>query len=109
MIKDATVNPLKRITHSEDQDQIEEKTNVKKYRVTKDFKLPAIRFVGNNHFSEHKEKRDGCLWYRYKYKKDNEIAMKNPPQSQLWCSCCGVALCCNKQCSCFKDFHTISE
>ncbi len=74
-----------------------------------DFELPAIRFVDNNHFPEHKEKRDGCLWCHYKYKKDNEITMKNLPQSQLWCSCYDVALCCNKQRSCFKDFHTISK
>ena len=49
------------MTRSEDQDQIEEKTNLKKYRVTEDFELPAIRFVGNNHFLEYKEKRDGYL------------------------------------------------
>ena len=109
LIKDATSDPLKRKTwSSEDQSLIEEKTNVKKYRVTNSFELPVDRFVGNEHFPEHKEKRDAYLWCRYK-SRDNEKASKNPPQSQLWCSGCGIALCCNKQRSCFKKFHTISE
>jgi hypothetical protein len=109
LIKDATGNPFKRTTRSDDQDPIEEQTAIKKYRVTDSFELPLIRFVGNNHFPEHKERRDACLWCRYMYKKNNDAHLKNPPQSQLWCSICGVALCCNKQRSCFKDFHMISD
>jgi len=82
---------------------------IKKYRVTDNFELPITRFVGNDHFPEHKERRDACLWCRYMHKKSNNAHLKNPSQSQIWCSSCGVALCCNKQRSCFKDFHMISD
>ena len=83
LIKDATSDLLKWKTwSSEDQSLIEEKTNVKKYRITNNFKLPVNRFVGNEHFPEYKEKKDAYLWCYYK-SKDNEKALKNPFQFQL--------------------------
>lgn len=59
LIKDAKNNPFKRTTRSNNEDQIEEQIGIKKYRVTDDFELPITRFVGNDHFPEH---RDACLW-----------------------------------------------
>ncbi|KAF0389230.1 piggybac transposable element-derived protein 4-like [Gigaspora margarita] len=109
LIKDATSNPLKRITRREDKNPIEEEEAEcsKKYKVSGNFKLPLNRLTGQ-HFPEYRTKRSACLWCRYMRKKNNLPYLQNPPQSNIYCSECGVALCCNNQrSSCFKDFHTI--
>ncbi|CAG8745406.1 20423_t:CDS:1 [Dentiscutata erythropus] len=108
LINDATINPLKRTTRSEGQSQVEKEAENKKARVFENFKLPLSRFVGNDHFPEYNERR-ACLWCRYIRKKENKPALQNPPQSNIWCSKCDVALCCNKERSCFKDFHTLED
>lgn len=70
-----------------------------------------IRFSGNDHYAEWRSERLACIWCQWKAKtRQGEINEQNPPQSQIWCSKCNVALCCNKtRSSCFKEYHTHKE
>jgi hypothetical protein len=82
----------------------------KQQYVTAKFELPIIRLLLDGHFLEWREARSSCVWCKYSAKKSQEKAARNPPQSQLYCIRCNLALCCNKERSnCFKDFHTYRE
>ncbi|CAB5337296.1 unnamed protein product [Rhizophagus irregularis] len=82
----------------------------KQQYVTAKFELPIERLLLEGHFPEWRETRSSCIWCKYLAKKNQEKAIKNPPQSQLYCIKCNLALCCNKERSnCFKDFHTYKE
>jgi hypothetical protein len=75
--------------------------------VTANFELPSERLSVGGHFPEWREARAGCIWCKYLTKKAQKKAEKDPPQTQLYCIKCNVALCCNKnRNSCFKDYHT---
>lgn len=79
--------------------------------VSKYYKLSDIRLVGTNHYPEWRNNRVACVWCRWEAKNnDKNINEKNPPQSQIWCNKCNVALCCNKsRSSCFEKYHTYVE
>jgi Transposase IS4 len=78
--------------------------------VTANFELPSERLLPDGHLPEWREARNSCIWCKYLIKKDQKETTKNPPQSQLYCIKCNVALCCNKSRSnCFKDYHTQVE
>ncbi|GES76911.1 piggyBac transposable element-derived protein 4-like [Rhizophagus clarus] len=82
----------------------------KQQYVTTKYELPIIRLFPEGHYPEWRETRSSCVWCKYLVKKNQEKAAKNPPQSQLYCIKCDLALCCNKERSnCFKDFHTYRE
>ncbi|CAB4385768.1 unnamed protein product [Rhizophagus irregularis] len=82
----------------------------KQQYVTAKFELPIERLLPEGHFPEWRETRSSCIWCKYLAKKNQKKATKNPPQSQLYCIKCNLALCCNKEKSnCFKDFHTYKE
>ena len=83
----------------------------KQQYVTTKYELPIIRLFPEGHYPEWRETRSSCVWCKYLVKKDHQgKAAKNPPQSQLYCIKCDLALCCNKERSnCFKDFHTYKE
>ena len=80
----------------------------KRYQyVTTNFELPLERLSPGDHFPEWREARTSCVWCKYLTKQAQKRAEKDPPQSQLYCIKCNVALCCNKnRSSCFKDYHT---
>jgi hypothetical protein len=109
LIKEATLNPLKRATrNNEDEEAAGKKNDCKKYRVFTKFELPEVRLVGE-HLPEYREERNSCLWCRYEFKKTN--TSKSPsqsfPRSQIWCSKCNVSLCCNNsRPNCFKYYHS---
>ncbi|CAG8764067.1 21545_t:CDS:2, partial [Racocetra persica] len=79
--------------------------------VSKYYKLPTIRLSGTNHYPEWRKSRVACVWCRWNAKQnDKDINEKNPPQSQIWCNKCNVALCCNiSRPSCFEKYHTYIE
>ncbi|UZO25158.1 uncharacterized protein OCT59_017439 [Rhizophagus irregularis] len=79
----------------------------KRYQyVTSNFELPLERLSPGGHFPEWREARSSCIWCKYLTKKVQKKAERDPPQSQIYCIKCSVALCCNKNRSCFKDYHT---
>ncbi|CAG8613012.1 16905_t:CDS:2 [Cetraspora pellucida] len=82
LIKDAAVNPLKCTMRSEEQNLPEKKAENKKESLS-----VVLVFA----------------------KKNDELALQNLPQSHLWCSKYDVALCYNKERSCFRDFHTLKD
>jgi hypothetical protein len=109
LVKDSLNNPLKRTTWSEE-DESNIINNKKKLRVSSNFELPLCRLIGDDYYPKYSVKRKACLWCRFLIKKDNNSSQQNPPQSQIWCNSCGVALCCNKvRPNCFKEFHTYIE
>ncbi|CAG8535880.1 5653_t:CDS:2, partial [Scutellospora calospora] len=59
-------------------------------------------------FIDNRENRAAYTWYRWEAKIGNiQINEKKPPQSQIWCAQCNVALCYNKSHSLyFKEYHT---
>lgn len=78
--------------------------------VTSNFELPLERLSPDGHFPEWREARSSCIWCKYLTKKAQKKAEKDPPQSQLYCIKCNIALCCNKnRSSCFKDYHTQTD
>ncbi|CAG8554081.1 2351_t:CDS:2 [Scutellospora calospora] len=56
----------------------------------------------------NKESHVACIWCQWEAKKNNQnIKEQNPPQSQIWCTKCNVALCCNiSHPLCFEKYHT---
>lgn len=89
---------------------IEVDPSKKQQYVTKNFELPLKRLSSDDHLPEWREARSSCVWCKYLTKKSQRKALKDPPQSQLYCIKCNVALCCNKSRSnCFKDYHTQKE
>jgi hypothetical protein len=79
----------------------------KRYQyVTSDFELSLERLSSGGHFPVWREARSSCIWCKYLTKKVQKKAERDPPQSQIYCIKCSVALCCNKNRSCFKDYHT---
>ena len=82
----------------------------KQQYVTTKTELSPVRLIVGNHFPEWREERSSCIWCKYLNKKAQKQASKDPPQSQLYCIECNVALCCNKsRSSCFKDYHIQKE
>lgn len=78
--------------------------------VTAKFELPLERLSPDGHLPEWREARSSCVWCKYLAKKEQKKSAKDPPQSQLYCIKCNIALCCNKnRSSCFKDYHTQTE
>jgi hypothetical protein len=79
----------------------------KRYQyVTSDFELSLERLSSGGHFPVWREARSSCIWCKYLTKKVQKKAERDPSQSQIYCIKCSVALCCNKNRSCFKDYHT---
>jgi hypothetical protein len=79
--------------------------------VNKYYKLPTIRLSGTNHYPEWRANRIACVWCQWEAKNNNQkINEQNPPQSQIYCNKCNVALCCNKSRPlCFEKYHTYIE
>ena len=87
-----------------------EKDNRKKLHISSKFELPLCRLIGNDHYLEYSDKREGCLWCRFLIKKNSSLSQQNPSQSQIWYSSYGVTLCYNKaRLNCFKEFYTYIE
>ncbi|CAG8450833.1 11774_t:CDS:1 [Scutellospora calospora] len=76
--------------------------------VTKNFELPLTRLLDEDHLVEWMEKREACVYCRYKSQRGEKVInYDNPSQSQLWCSKCKVPLCCSKaRPYCFRDYHS---
>ena len=62
----------------------------KQQYITANFELSPLRLIGDNHFPEWREERNGCIWCKYLNKKAQKMISKNLPQSQLWCIKCNV-------------------
>jgi len=78
----------------------------KKQYISKNFELSLKRLSLDGHLPKWREVRNSCVWCKYLTKKVQKKTIKNPPQSQLYCIKCNIALCCNKnRSSCFKDYH----
>ena len=88
---------------------IEVDPSKKQQYVTKGFELPLKRLSPDGHLPEWRKIRNSCIWCKYLARKAQKEPAKDPPQSQLYCIKCNVALCCNKSRSCFKDYHTSKE
>jgi len=91
-----------------DEQEIIPSTSNKKVYVTENFKLPMERFILGNHLAEYRNKREACIWCRYKTKQENKKALKDPLRSYIWCNLCNIALCCNSSRNCFKEYHNLS-
>ena len=75
-------------------------------RVTKNNSLDPIRLTSNKHMPQHRNSRQACRWCREQAKLGQlETDKQNPPQSNIFCKLCNVALCLNKQRNCFADYH----
>uniref|UniRef100_U9TZ45 Piggybac transposable element-derived protein 4-like n=1 Tax=Rhizophagus irregularis (strain DAOM 181602 / DAOM 197198 / MUCL 43194) TaxID=747089 RepID=U9TZ45_RHIID len=102
--------------HIHTRSQVDELTNQFKFiqidsfkkqqYVTVSFELSLVRLSPDGHLPKWRETRSSCIWGKYLAKKNQEKTSKNLSQSQLYCIKCSVALCCNKNRSCFKDYHT---
>src|SRR3954469_2098743 len=75
-------------------------------RVTKNNNLNPIRLTSNKHIPQHRNSCQACRWCHEQAKLGQiETDKQNPPQSNIFCELCNVALCLNKQRNCFAEYH----
>ena len=88
--------------------------------MTSNFELYLLRLSLDGHLPEWRKERSSCIWCRYlekkkqtdekKILKKKNSTDKNPPQSQIYCVKCNVALYCSKgRSDCFKNYHIREE
>ena len=87
LIKTSLKDSLKRTTRSEENDDQSRNTDSKKkLRVSSKFEFPVGRLIGDDHYPEYSNKREGCLFCRFLIRKNDNSFQQNPPQSQIWCT-----------------------
>jgi hypothetical protein len=104
--EDEDKKQLKKRAHQDDQ-QSDQPESSKKQRITKNSSnLSVERFAPGSHLARFQKKREACVWCHWKAKEGEVmINKKNPPQSNIACKKCNVALCINADHDCFAEYH----